>query len=312
MDFFTEFKKLVFSSPRNSLHHRVVENSDFADYIARSKNIYLSYFIDSSEDCYYSEYLANCRDCVDCMAVVASELCYECVDSSSLYNCSFVQDCHNCSHCNFSYDCLNCKDCFGCFGLRHKQFCIFNKPYTEGVYREKIAQLTKNAPRKILEILQPEFEKYPRLYARLLKGNEKCVGDYIYFSKNSYSCFNIRNTEDSWYVSDIFDPELLSHTSMDCTFASHIENCYEAQNIVNCTNSNFLENCANCSDCDYVLFCYNCSNCFGCVYSMNKEYCILNRQFTREEYFVAVAQMKKQLKGNGTYGKTLADIVRNG
>ena len=43
---------------------------------------------------------------------------------------------------------------------------------------------------------------------------------------------------------------------------------------------------------------------------MNKEYCILNRQFSREEYAVAVAKIRAELKQEGSYGKTLAEILQ--
>lgn len=310
MDFYTEFRKLTLSRPHISINSRAVENCAYGDYIYRSRNVYLSYFLKEAEDCYYSEYLMKCRDCVDSCYLSACELCYECVDCTNIYNGSFLENCHNCSDCDFCFDCLNCKDCFGCFGLRHEQFRIFNKPYTEEEYRMKIAQLKKNPTYKTLEILQPEFDKHPRLYARQLKGGERSLGDYIYFSKNCYMCFNARQVEDACYVSEIMDPEHGSRDNVDCNFCSRIELCYECQTVEECNNCNFLEQCTGCSDSEYLLHCYNCSNCFGCVYLMNKQHCILNRQFTPEEYGVALAKIKGQLKEAGMYGKTLAEILK--
>lgn len=309
MDFYAEFKKLVYSKPKNAIHNRASENAIFGDYIFRSKNIYLSYFLNDCQDCYYSEYLSNCRDCNDSTHVSASELAYECVDCTGLYNCSYLQDCHNCSNVNFSIDCLNCKDCFGCYGLRHGQFFIFNKQYSEATYREKVQALRKNDPAKILEILAPEFDKHPRLYARLLKGDENCFGDYIYYSKNCFQCFNVRNIENSAYVSEVLSPEFNSSNSMDCTFGSGLDLCYEAANAHLCSNCNFLEDCVSCSDSEYLIHCYNSSNCFGCVNLTNKQYCILNRQLTREEYLIALHKIKEELKQAGTYGKPLAELL---
>lgn len=310
MDFYAEFRKLAYGSPHNAVSSRVVENGTYGDYLYRSKNIYLSYFLADAEDCFYSEYIMNSRDCIDSAYLSASELCYECLDCSGLYNCSFLQDCHNCSNTDFCIDCLNCKNCFGSYGLRHQQFSIFNKPYPEDEYYERVAKLKKNPPQKILEILRPEFDKQPRLYARLLKGGENCFGDYIYFSKNCYQCFNVRNVSDSAYVSEIISPEYPSSNCVDCNYASHIELCYECQNVHSCTNCNFLEDCISCSDSEYLRHCYNCQNCFGCSYLSNKQYCILNRQFSREEYALALAKIKQQLKETGTYGKPLAEILK--
>lgn len=310
MDFYGEFKKLVYSRPKNAIHNRSSENAQFGDYVFRSKNIYLSYFLTEAQDCYYSEYLSNCRDCNDCSHVSASELCYECVDCAGLYNCSHLQDCHNCSNTDFSLDCLNCKDCFGCAGLRNQQYCIFNKPYSESTYKEKVETLRKNPPAKILEILSPEFDKHPRLYARLLKGEENCYGDYIYYSKNCFQCFNVRGLENSAYVSEVLSPEYSSANCIDCDFATGIELCYECANVNLCTNCNFLEDCVSCSDSEYLINCYNCQNCFGCAYVSNKEYCVLNRQLTRDEYLLALQKIKGELKQAGVHGKTLAEVLK--
>lgn len=310
MDFFQEFRKLAFSLPRVSTHNRASQNCDFSDFVSRSKNIYLSFFVNDAEDCYYSGHLMKCRDCVDSSYLSACELCYECVDCTNLYNCSFLQDSHQCSNCDYSYDLLHCKDCFGSFGLRNQQFRIFNKPYSEDDYRKKIHDLKKQPAAKILEALRPEFDKHPRLFSRLLKGDERCFGDYIYFSKNCYLCYNVRNIENAAYASNIMDPEFSSSDIFDCNFGSNLHLCYECQNVFASSNCNFLENCANCADCEYAIFCYNCRNCFGCAYMMNKEYCILNRPFSREEYLALLKKIKGELKVAGLYGKPLAEILK--
>lgn len=309
MDYFQEFKNLFWSKPKNATNSRAVFNSAYGDYLYRSKNIYLSYCINDSEDCYYSEYLSKCRDCIDCCYLGASELCYECTDSGGLYNCSFMQDCHNCSNCDYCFDCINCKNCFGSFGLRHQQFCVFNKPYPEDIYYKKVSVLKKNPPNKILKILQPEFDKLPRLFCRFLKGEEDCLGDYIYYSKNCYNCFNVRKAENSSHLSEIMDPEMTSSLCVDCDLSSDINMCYSCHNVNGCNNCNFLDNCINCSDSEYLSNCHNCQNCFLCVYLMNKQYCILNRQFPREEYLALVNRIKCDLIGAKLYGRQIAEVV---
>ena len=36
---------------------------------------------------------------------------------------------------------------------------------------------------------------------------------------------------------------------------------------------------------EYSALCVNCKNCFGCVGLKKKQYCILNKQYTKEKYF---------------------------
>lgn len=39
----------------------------------------------------------------------------------------------------------------------------------------------------------------------------------------------------------------------------------------------------------------NCSDCFGCVMLRNKQYCILNKQYTKEEYFEVIKKIKNHM-----------------
>lgn len=310
MDFAEEFKKLVRSIPHNCVHSRAVFNCNFGDYIYRSKNAYLCWLSTGLEDCMYDEFTHKCIDCVDCSYLYASELCYECVDCDELYNCHFLQDCRNCVECFFGYDLINCKYCFGCIGLRNQNFCIFNKPYSEKIYKEKIKIYMQMQSKKVIETLRPEINRFPRLCARLLKGGENCVGDHIYFSKNCYQCFNVREMEDCGYIYDEVQTETPTKDSYDIDFSGGLELCYECSHSAFSHNSNFLESCTFCADSEYCIYCYNCRNCFFCAYLMNKEYCILNKPFQRDEYLKTVEMIKKELKAKGLYGKSLAEIIK--
>ncbi len=309
LDFIEKLRDLILRSPRNAVHSRNVDNCAFGDYLYRSKNAYLSYYSYGIEDCFYCEFSGFSRDCTDCSYIHNCELCYECFDCANLYQCSYLQDCHNCSNSYYSVDLINCQDCFGCFGLRHQRFAIFNKVYTEDIYRQKLAKLVKNPPFKILEGLLPALKKHPRLSSRLLKGEENCLGDYIYWSKNVYYCFNVRSVEDSGYLFDLEDTLSPTRDSYDCFFGGGLELSYECTHSAFSNNCNFMESCSYCNDCEYCFECYSCRNCFGCSYLMNKEYCILNNPFSRSEYIAAVDMIKKELKQTGSYGKTFLDIL---
>lgn len=309
MDFFKSFTDLVFAKPKNAVSSRNVENCAFGDYMYRSKNAYLCYFCTDLEDCYYCDYSRLSRDCIDCSYIHNSELCYECTDCSNLYACLFLQDCHNCTNCYYSYDLLNCQDCFGCYGLRNQRFAVFNKVYPENEYHLKLKQFQTKSPKEIYEKITPEFDKHPRLSARLLKGEENCIGDYIYFSKNAYSSFNVRNVEDVGYVYDAGNSQAKTTDSYDIDFGSDLELCYECAQISASNNCNFLVNSALCSDSEYCVNCYGCHNCFGCVYLQNKEYHILNRPFSRDEYLQVVKMLKNELKNRKEYGKSMCEIL---
>ncbi|MEK7529025.1 MAG: hypothetical protein AAB592_04620 [Patescibacteria group bacterium] len=311
MDFFSELKKLVESKPHSMLHGRATQNSFFGDYLSQTKNVYLCFHGFDLADCYYGDFLYKCNDCVDCTALSGSELCYECVDCSDLYDCRYLQDCHNCSQCCYGIDLLNCKDCFGCFGLRNAQYYIFNKKYTEESYRAKIADLRKTPAEKVLAEIQPYFLQHPRLFARQLKGEENCYGDYIYYSKNCYMCFGIKNAQSCGYVYDAVHTQTAMVDSYDTCCSGGLEGCYSCVNTLSSNNSNFLIDCAGMSDSEYCIECYSCRSCFGCSYLQNKEYHILNKPFSRTDYIATLRQIKGLLKEQGTEGMTWDRILHS-
>jgi len=60
---------------------------------------------------------------------------------------------------------------------------------------------------------------------------------------------------------------------------------------------------AESSDLAYCDNCYSCKDCIGCVGLNKKRYCILNRQYSKEEYETLAATIIKQLRETGEWGK---------
>ena len=98
--------------------------------------------------------------------------------------------------------------------------------------------------------------------------------------KNCYLVFNASYVEDCMY----------SHGMGYCRWcldSSHImkcENCYEGFWLTGCNNSLFSSMCENSFNMLFCKNCVGCQDCFGCVNLRNKSYCILNEQYSHEEY----------------------------
>ena len=57
-------------------------------------------------------------------------------------------------------------------------------------------------------------------------------------------------------------------------------------------------------DVDYGLYtreCFACKYCFGCVGLRNKSYCILNKQYTKEEYETLVPRIIAHMRETGEW-----------
>jgi hypothetical protein len=53
----------------------------------------------------------------------------------------------------------------------------------------------------------------------------------------------------------------------------------------------------------YSISCKGCQNCFGCSGLRNKQYCVFNKQYTREEYEALVPKIVEHMRETGEWGE---------
>lgn len=302
--FFEQFDKFLKKVPRLAVNGIGNENCDFTSFAGWSKNCYLTCTADYNEDCYYIYYAFGNNDCCDGCFINESELCYECTDTKKSYHCMYSQNLSNCSDCYLSRDLIGCQNCFGCIGLRNKQYYYFNEKLSPEEWEKKVkawnlesAQGLKHAREEVNTF----FLQFPRR-ALETTGSENVLGDYVFFSQNCYQCFDVKESQDLRYCSHIVKAK-------DCMdwdyYGSDAEMCYEMQS---CAGG--LKNCVFSTNCwgndSYLLYCDLCTkskNCFGCVGLRNAEYCIFNKQYSKEEYFEIVDKIIEHMKKTGGWGE---------
>ena len=99
----------------------------------------------------------------------------------------------------------------------------------------------------------------------------------------------------------------------DCVFCKECVRCYRSRYSVACVESELLTHCercrdsrslAYCQDCDHCgesnylvscSYCYECDYCFGCVGLAKQDFHILNKKYSRSEYFKQVAKLRVAL-----------------
>lgn len=300
-NFFEQWQELNLTAPRPSLLNmpQYDQNSDYTNHAGKNKDCYLSFATDNCRDALYS-YLANsCTNVVDCFRVEHCELCYECVDSSQCYDCRFVQNCTNCNTSWFLKNCIGCNDCFGCVNLRNKQYYFMNDPFTKEEYEKKIAALELDKFSS-LKNMRKNFSQFTKKFPhKFMEGtqNENVSGNYLTNCKNAHECFDSRNLWDCKYVIQGFDT---TKDCMDCHEpGENSELLYECSVVgINANNCRFCSICMDqVSNLDYCVWCWQSSDLFGCVGLRKAQYCIFNKQYSKEEYFVfrdnIIAHMKK-------------------
>jgi|SRR3989338_235359 len=290
--FFKELKRLINSQPKNPSHILNSENCEYGDQIYYSKNLFNAFDCSNCADSTYIYDSYMCVNCMDCDYGVESELCYESVDPYKSFNCEYLENCSNMRDSSYCYASIDCHDVFGCVHLNSKSFCIFNRQLTEGEYREAVKKFNVLPSEKILEMLEELKKRYPYTQTNDAHNENSAYGNYIYFNKNCYLCFDATRNQDSAYLYD-------SHrntTCFDFTYSIDGELCYEVVDSAHCFNCNYSVFSGYCQDSSYLFNCANVKNSLGCVGISHKEYCILNRQFNKQEYDKISRRILEDLK----------------
>lgn len=305
--FFEQFQELKNKVPHLALFNTegTMENSDFNNCAAYIKNCYLVGETDYCENCYYGNLLKKSKDLMDCSVCYESELCYECVDCQNCYGLNFSQDCISCSDSFFLKNCISCKDCIGSINQRQKQYMIFNKQYSQEEYEKIKAGFNLNTRSGVENLRQQVaafFTTQPHK-AVIAEQNQNSLGDHLYNAKDSYYCFDSKDLEDCMYCAKL---SMGVKSSMDYnSWGNKAELMYQC---VACGDNNYnCKFCVTCQvnmiNCDYCYECFSCQDCFGCVGLKKKQYCVLNKQYSKEEYLALRTKIIEHMKKDGQWGQ---------
>ena len=299
--FFEQFNDLLKVVPQNARSVVGNTNCEYINQAGWCKNCYLVFEVTSNEDCAYANYLNRCKNCLDQLQVRDSELCYECVNCKNCYDLRFSQDCDNCSESWFLKACIGCKNCFGCVNLRNKQYHIFNQAYSKEDYYKKLQEYNLESRATILNIFN-QFVTYSQQFpAKYIHGiqNENSTGDYLNNTQNCSYCFDALNVQDSKYLFNVFNAK----ESYDVTVfggEKGFEFCYECHEIGDGSRNLLFtdQSWGGLYNIMYSKLCINnCHDLFGCIGLKHKEYCILNKQYTKEEYEKLVPRIVEHMGG---------------
>jgi hypothetical protein len=303
--FFEQFQELSLAVPRPSKMTDFVrdENSVYTNDAGKNKDCYFIFDSDENWDCLYSYGMHGSRSSMDSYRVQNLELCHEVVDSQKCYNCSHVYNSENCTDSYFLNQCTGCKYCIMCSNLKQKKYHIMNQPVSEEEFEAFKAQLGSHefVKAKVAEFAEYKL-KFPHKYMRGF-FNENVSGNHLVHCKNVAECFDSMNCWDEKYCAQMF---IKSKDSMDIHEGGECELCYESSNLgYNGFNLRWchhsLEQLTNLTYCCYCFI--GTKNCFGCVGLRKKEYCILNKQYTKEEYEALVPKIIEHMKSTGEWGE---------
>ena len=281
------------------------ENCDFVNQAGWNKNCYLIFESSENELVFYSEHVNKSISSFDCSYSNTCELCYECFDCLDCYHSCFLQSCQNCSDSWFLKNCIGCKNCFGSVNLRNKEYYFLNQQLSKEEYLKKVESLQLDSEKKIQQ-WKKEFcdfsKKFPEKYVHGFQ-NESSTGDYLKYTQNCYDCYNLWNSQDCRFCSDAG----VLRDCYDVTVFGIVRGAvfsYDNHEIGDgCQEILFSDKILTSSNVMYCHSIWNSEHLFGCIGLKHKKYCILNKQYTKEEYEELVPKIIQHMKATGEWGE---------
>ncbi len=295
-DFFSNFKSLFSSVTLPGVfHYWENENCDYADVVLFCKNAYLSsIMIWNCENILYSlitrDKTINIYNSL--FSVNASENVYFSVGTLSWFNIYYSRYTNNCNNIWFSSNLTWCSECIFSSDLENCSYYIHNKKYEkEEYFRKKEIILRKKE--KFLEYYKSVdkiWKNHGSINVKwwfIQQSEDIDNGYFVYYSKNARNVFFI-GTE-SWNENffDVCPGWAWMSRSSDfygvCWAWNGSDNLY-------CSSQTW-----SCSNVFYSYYTEWSSYCLGCIWLKNKSYCILNKQYKKEEWLVLANRIFEQM-----------------
>ncbi|MEK7547462.1 MAG: hypothetical protein AAB540_01060, partial [Patescibacteria group bacterium] len=147
----------------------------------------------------------------------------------------------------------------------------FNKPFLEQ-YKE----------------LQKEVPRWSRIFVNC--ENSEFTNNCAQV-KDCYLTFSSYESENLFYCTRVFK----SSMCFDCMNVNSSQYCSRCSDCQKCYNTHFSQSSENCNDSCFLYDCKSCRDCIMCAQLRNKEYHILNKEYSKDEYEKRKEEFLKEL-----------------
>jgi len=212
----------------------------------------------------------------------------------------FSENCEASTDLLFCFDMRDCQNCIFSTNLRHKNYHIFNKPVSKEEYEAKKKEILSSYSK--LEEAKKIFEEEKKKALVKFSHQIKCknaTGDYMYNCHDVSSGFDTEDAKNCKYIADAEGP--IDSFDLNNTYYKP-ELCLDAMGSLQTFNNKHTAYVLYSSNTEYSDNLNNCDSCFGCVGLRKKKYCILNKQYSKEEYEKLKEEIIESMKKEGVYG----------
>ena len=295
--FFAQWHELLLTTPRYGIIQQGENvDSEYTNRANSNRGCYHIFASSRNEYCRYGTWFIDSLDSMDCYGVQKSEQCYGCIDCFQCYDLLFSQECNTCRSSAFLFNCRNCTNCFGCVNMRNAKYCIFNTQYSKEEYDAKLKSYNLSNY-VVLADLRNKFTTFRRAFIvpwSVVHHAVDSSGNWLEDCKNTRESFNCRDTEDVRYGQSLFETK----DAMDFSnWGQGSERIYECINVgIQSAGIKFSTECwVQAMDNTYCMNCETSKNLFGCISLRKKQYCILNKQYSKEEYETLIPQIMRHM-----------------
>lgn len=296
-DFFSQFNELKNVTPRLALQVDNCTNSDFANQIGNCKNCYLITSGSENEDCMYSYRVLNSYRVADCFYSLHGQHSYESKVVSNSSNILYSEDIGDSFNLAFCRDVRGSQNCFMSHNLRQSSYVFRNEHLGKVEYERRMAEIDLGS--------HAQVEEYKKEYAQMMR---RMIHPYAHM-KNAVNSAgeNLINTKD---CSHCFHGSSLEN----CSYCLLVNNAKDTRDVNNgcCTMERYYEVCTaglSSSNAKFSIdawpevnnieYCDTCRNgardLFGCISVRGKQYCILNKQYSKDAFDELRLKIIKQM-----------------
>ncbi|HEV7702411.1 MAG TPA: hypothetical protein VGO63_03170 [Candidatus Paceibacterota bacterium] len=302
--FLEQVKELTNKTPYSALTslYSSLKNSDYSNALAWCRDCYMVFWADFCDNVYYSSILNGLKFSSDCIRGWDSELCYESIGFLKNYRTFFSDESDHCVDVWFSRNCFGSTNCVGCVNLRGASYCIFNVKYSKEDYMEKLKEMKLDTWSGLRALEKKAHEFWLSKPYREYNGhslNLNVTGEYIFTSKNSKEGYIVNDAENCNWCQFI-----TVATSKDCMdysgWGNNASQIYESITVGENADSVYfsMECWPDVLNLQYCFWSTAGKNNFGCVNLKRKSYCILNKQYNKEEFEKLKTQIIEDMKKN--------------
>lgn len=296
--FFDTLQSLFRQHPFPHIHHiGDNENSLYSSMIYGAKNSYLSTEVIFSSNVCYSIWIKDNSDMVIDSANVVG-------NNSNIYMSNTVRNSFNVFYSQwivssndiwFSYNLQWCSHCIACHWLENAHYYIHNKAHTKEWFEEYIqkflAQKSKFPDWFVNHAWKVCINSDPLWGIGII--DSKNIDNAYFTSRLEYgrNIFFVWGWDKNQYIYDTAIAGVPYGSHMYGVVGASWEQYYCSMEIT--TSQNIY----------YSFFLEGCSFCLGCIWLKNKQFCILNKQYTKDERYEKVDEIFAQMEKDGTLGE---------